>query len=85
MWAAYTRDDPSPKRVKPILIRVLRHVFQMASATRVPFITGISDMITLAFFFLLRPGEYTVTASDVTPFNLVDVQLFIGTIRLHLQ
>jgi hypothetical protein len=35
-------------------------------------------MIVLAFFFLLRPGEYTGTPSDTTPFTLQDVQLWIG-------
>jgi hypothetical protein len=39
-------------------------------------------MITLAFFFLLRPGEYTGTASDTTPFTLQDVQCWIGQQRL---
>jgi hypothetical protein len=38
-------------------------------------------MITLAFFFLLRPGEYTGTPSDTTPFTLQDVQLWIGQQR----
>mmetsp|Transcript_19169 Transcript_19169/g.25175 ORF Transcript_19169/g.25175 Transcript_19169/m.25175 type:complete len:207 (+) Transcript_19169:277-897(+) len=41
-------------------------------------------MITLAFFFLLRPGEYTGTHNDDTPFRLADVQLFIGPRRLDL-
>jgi hypothetical protein len=50
-------------------------------------ITGniaIADMIALAFFFLLRPGEYTATASESTPFRLCDVQLFAGLTRLDL-
>jgi hypothetical protein len=38
-------------------------------------------MIILAFFFLLRPGEYTGTASDTTPFTLQDVQVWIGQQR----
>jgi hypothetical protein len=38
-------------------------------------------MICLAFFFLLRPGEYTGTASDTTPFTLQDVQCWIGQQR----
>jgi hypothetical protein len=38
-------------------------------------------MIILAFFFLLRPGEYTGTASDTTPFTLQDVQCWIGQQR----
>jgi hypothetical protein len=41
---------------------------------------AVADMIAIAFFFLLRPGEYTATSSDTTPFRLADVQLFIGSI-----
>ncbi|KAL3817629.1 hypothetical protein ACHAXA_011717 [Cyclostephanos tholiformis] len=41
-----------------------------------------SDMIILAFFFLLRPGEYTDCDGD--PFWLENVQLFIGNTRLTL-
>ena len=37
-----------------------------------------ADMIALAFFLLLRPGEYTGTKSDTTTFRMQDVQLFIG-------
>jgi hypothetical protein len=44
----------------------------------------IADMICLAFFFLLRPGEYTGTTGDNCPFLLRDVQLFIGQRRLSL-
>jgi hypothetical protein len=39
---------------------------------------AIADMICLAFFFLLRPGEYTGSPSDTTPFTLQDVQCWIG-------
>lgn len=45
---------------------------------------AIADMIALAFFFLLRPGEYTGSTSDTTPFRFCDVQLFIGRRRLNL-
>jgi hypothetical protein len=40
-------------------------------------------MIILAFFFLLRPGEYT--DNNKTPFWLKDIQLFIGPCSLNLQ
>jgi hypothetical protein len=43
---------------------------------------AIADVITIAFFFLLRPGEYTGTTSDDTPFRLQDVHLYIATRRL---
>jgi len=40
----------------------------------------------LAFFFLLRPGEYTDNDGDTDkhPFLLENVQLFIGDTRLNL-
>ena len=41
-------------------------------------------MIVLAFFYLLRPGEYTSGPSESTPFTLADVQLFIGNTRLDI-
>ena len=40
-------------------------------------------MIIIAFFFLLRPGEYTDNNKD--PFQLKDVQLFIGPTRIDLN
>mmetsp|Transcript_21703 Transcript_21703/g.49130 ORF Transcript_21703/g.49130 Transcript_21703/m.49130 type:complete len:189 (-) Transcript_21703:926-1492(-) len=44
-----------------------------------------ADMIIIAFFFLLRPGEYTDDGStESTPFRLEDVQIFIGDRRLNL-
>ena len=41
-------------------------------------------MIVLAFFFLLRPGEYTATKSDTTPFRLCDVRLSVGSQYLDI-
>ena len=41
-------------------------------------------MIITAFFFLLRPDEYTDSVSDATPFTLGGVQLFVGTTRLDI-
>ncbi len=39
-------------------------------------------MVIIAFFFLLRPGEYTDNETD--PFCLTNTQLFIGNTRLTL-
>ena len=39
---------------------------------------AIADMICIAFFFLLRLGEYSISSSDSVPFRLADVQLFRG-------
>jgi hypothetical protein len=52
-----------------------------ADPSATPDIKAIADMISITFFFLLRPGEYTGTASDTTPFTLRDVQCWIGQQR----
>ena len=41
-------------------------------------------MICIGFFFLLRPGEYAISPSESTPFELKDVQLFFGQSKLDL-
>ena len=87
MIAAWKKADPPPSRVKPIPIAVLRRI--CAVARQLPpnsfFLEAVADMIIIAFFFLLRPGEYTDSPSDTTPFTLGDVQLFIGPTRINLD
>jgi hypothetical protein len=80
--ACYSKEDPPPDRVKPIPIAVIRHVLSAALLSATLDNLAVADMIVLAFFFLLRPGEYTATASDTTPFRMCDVQLFIGPVRI---
>jgi hypothetical protein len=43
---------------------------------------AIADMICLAFFFLLRPGEYTGTSSETQPFTFQDISFYLGDLRL---
>jgi hypothetical protein len=80
--ACYSKEDPPPDRVKPIPITIIWHVLSAALLSATIDNLGVADMIVLAFFFLLRPGEYTATASDTTPFRMCDVQLFIGPVRI---
>jgi len=85
MLACYTKEDPAPNRVKPVPVQVLRRIFHIASTLQNnAFFSCLADMIGLAFFFLLRPGEYTDSTSDTSPFELRDVQLFRGHQRLNL-
>jgi hypothetical protein len=80
--ACYTKQDPPPDRVKPVPLAIIWHVLAVAIATGTIDNLAVANMIVLAFFFLLRPGEYTATASDTTPFRMCDVQLFIGPVRI---
>ena len=70
-------------RVKPIPIRILLSILAQSHASTNPHTKATGDMIALAFFFLLRPGEYTAS-STTTPFTLGDTQLFIGRNRIDL-
>ena len=75
MLKAYSKKDPPPKGVKPVPIMVIRAV---ASNTTDPTTKAIANMIELAFFFLLRPGKYTDSPSDTSPFWFSEVQMWIG-------
>jgi hypothetical protein len=77
----YKKQDPPPCRVKPLPIKVLHRLafiaFAMAGAGAVEAL-AIYHMIVIAFFFLLRPGEYTSPSPETACFRLCDVGLFVG-------
>ena len=74
----YSRKYPPPSRVKPIPVQVLRRLACVAVASNDQELQAVADMIIIAFFFLLCPGEYTGTKSDRTPFCLSDVTFSVG-------
>ena len=84
MFSGWKKADPPPNRVKPIPIQVLRNIMFVAANSNHPVLERTADMIVLAFFFLLRPGEYTASPSDTTPFDYQSVQLFLGETRLNI-
>ena len=83
--SCYSKQDPPPNRVKPIPVPILQRILAVALLGHNLFNIAIADMIAIAFFFLLRPGEYTGTGTESTPFRLADVQLFQGPVRLDLS
>jgi hypothetical protein len=85
MLKAYSKEDPPPNRVKPIPIPVIRRILMVAMASNTALNMGIADMIVIAFFFLLRPGEYAISQSESTPFELKDIQFFRGQLRLDIN
>ena len=58
---AWKSTDPAPNRVKPIPLTVIHRIATLAQTTHAssPTYCATADMIVIAFFFLLRPGEYT--------------------------
>ena len=85
MFSYWKKSDSPPNRVKPVPIQVIRNILFVASTSNNPLILRTADMIVLAFFFLLRPGEYTASPSDTVPFDFKSVQLFLGPQRLDLN
>ena len=73
---SYSREDSAPVRVKPIPISILHHASTMAAAAGDPLSLAASDLMWLAFFFLLRPGEYAFSAADSHPFRLSAISLW---------
>jgi hypothetical protein len=85
MIKSWKSSNPAPLRVKPIPIQVIQHVATLSqlSSANDSLYQATTNMIILAFFFFLWPGEYT--NNDNTPFFLKDIQLFIGPRCLNLQ
>jgi hypothetical protein len=83
MIKSYKKKDPPPNRVKPVPIAVIRRISRIAYAGNSQNQHAIADMIIIAFFFLLRPGEYCLSKTDSDPFLLADVQFWIGHQRLN--
>jgi len=82
---AWKSTDPAPDRIKPVPITVIRRIATLAQTTQASdaVFCATADMIIIAFFFLLRPGEYTDNPNN--PFRFADVQLFIGDTRINLN
>ena len=75
---SWQRADPPPTRVKPLPLVVLRRAHQHALATAPAHRShATGDCLLMAYFFLLRPGEYSGTprtsADDL--FRIQDVGL----------
>ena len=76
----YTTNDPPPTRVRPMPLGLLLLLFENFS-TGSSKSQAIVDLALIAFFFVLRPGEYCSGGSDAlkSPFRLKDVQFGIGS------
>jgi hypothetical protein len=81
-FRAYDKKDPPPTRVRPVPLQLLIHLY--AGIALLPAATArqraVADLAIMAFFFLLRPGEYCKSGPDTEshPFRLRDVTFGIG-------
>jgi hypothetical protein len=85
---SWKKADPPPTRVKPLPMLVLRRAHHLAEANLhvSPRLFAAGDCLILAFYFLLRPGEYSGTprtaADDL--FRFQDIGVWIGQRRLDV-
>jgi hypothetical protein len=78
---SWSREDGPPARVKSIPIQIIITTLSIAFHATDPSTDAakaIADMAVSALYYLLRPGEYTGTATDDAAFRLQDLQIFIG-------
>lgn len=62
---SYRRTDPPPKPQLAVPVEVVEHLQRQAAATGHGTVSSsIADLATIAFFFLLRVGEYTMPAAN---------------------
>jgi hypothetical protein len=83
-YRSYTKKDSPPVRVKPVPITLIIRALQFAlitgpTAERI----AVAHMICIAFFFCLRPGEYTGTTTDDQAFSLADISFHLGDRKLN--
>ena len=74
----YSLADPPPARAPPLSLSVLHYIVHNCYRSRrvVPHATqACTDLIIIAYFFLMRPGEFCETAT-AHPFRFCDVALY---------
>jgi hypothetical protein len=59
----YENDDPAPKPQLALPVRAIQCAVDHYNQKGTHMSAAIADLLTTAFFFLLRPGEYTMPSS----------------------
>ena len=78
MYSAWKKVDDPPTRVEPVPMIILLRSDEMIDHTNERD-NATLDCIWIAFYFLLRPGEYIYSTSDSqTPFRLCDIEFKLG-------
>ena len=78
LYRAYANEDPAPNRVKPMPIQVLHRSQQLIDAQPTALDCCVADMQWIAFFYLLRPGEYCKSNENTPPRSLSPLSLSLS-------
>jgi hypothetical protein len=84
----YKNDDPAPQPQLALPVRAIQCAVDHYNTKGTLLSFAIADLLTIAFFFLLRPGEYTMptarTKTRTVQFRRQDVRFFTnGCILPH--
>mmetsp|Transcript_16305 Transcript_16305/g.24674 ORF Transcript_16305/g.24674 Transcript_16305/m.24674 type:complete len:168 (+) Transcript_16305:719-1222(+) len=63
----YKCQDSPTRRVKPLPILVIRQIATLSPSSQNPASLTILHLITIAFYFLLQPGDYKNSTADTHP------------------
>jgi hypothetical protein len=66
LFNSYRNEDPAPKPQLALPISVIEDVMKNEGASQSPKDQALADLVVLAFFFLLRVGEYTPSGNRNT-------------------
>jgi integrase len=66
LYHSYRTEDPAPKPQLALPISVIEDVVKHEGTSRDPKAQALADLVMLAFFFLLRVGEYTPSGTRTT-------------------
>ena len=79
-WKKHDKPSVCVKLIPVLVIKatLMFAVIQSPTMER----ESIANMICIAFFYCMRPGEYTDTTTDEQAFALIDIMFYIGLRRL---
>ena len=84
-FRGYKKTDPAKLRVKPLPVCIVLRILEYCFENPTPMRRAVANMICIAFYFCLRPGEYTGTTTDDQAFSLNDITLYLLNRRLSLK
>ena len=84
-FRGYKKTDPAKLRVKPLPVCIVLRILEYCFENPIPMRLAVANMICIAFFFCLRPVEYTGTTTDDQAFSLNDITLYLLDRRLSLK
>jgi hypothetical protein len=80
LMKTYKCNDPAPQPQLALPARAIRIISTHYRGKNTPWASAVADLVTIAFFFLLRPGEYAMptsrTKTRTVQFRRQDVRFF---------